>query len=126
MSEPVSNKLERRIFVGLLGREDEFRCDDAYVVVSEDPIRIAFWQKWVYGLTGKYVRIAVEAFASERELREHEVRVAVETGNCPRCNREIVHEGTHERDSSNDVHRCPEKSCGWFYCEMESWHISDI
>jgi len=56
---------ERRVFEGVLHREDELTqgnlsLGDAYVVLSRDPPKIAWWQAWVTGLYGKRVRITVE------------------------------------------------------------------
>jgi hypothetical protein len=51
---------EKRIFEGELGHEDEMRSQDAYIVVSRDPIKLAWWQEWVKGLYGKKIRITIE------------------------------------------------------------------
>ena len=51
---------ERRVFEGTLQHEDEMRSQDAYLVCSEHPIRLAYWQEWVKGLEGKRVRVIVE------------------------------------------------------------------
>lgn len=50
----------RRIFEGRLGHENELCSNDAYVVVSEEPLSIAYWQEWVDGLQGKHVRVVIE------------------------------------------------------------------
>ena len=49
-----------RVFEGRLGHEDEKYSQDAYIVVSEEPLKIEWWQDWVRGLYGKTVRITVE------------------------------------------------------------------
>jgi hypothetical protein len=53
--------MEKRVFEGPLGRENEMRSDDPYVVVTENgKERLAWVQEWLKGLDGKKVRITVE------------------------------------------------------------------
>ena len=51
--------------------------------------------------------------------REEAVRIAMRDYECPYCGAEMDCESKHERDSSNDVHFCP--NCRWSYGEMETW-----
>ena len=48
---------ETRIFEGELGRENELRSQDAYLVISREPIKLVWCQAWLTGLYGKRVRI---------------------------------------------------------------------
>ena len=53
--------------------------------------------------------------------REQEIDYYMENDVCPICKSdvEIDNSKSNERDSSNDIHRCPK--CGWYCCEMETW-----
>jgi hypothetical protein len=68
--------METRVWVGRLGHEDELRSQDAYVVVSESPPAVAYWQEWVRGLDGRRVRITVEDLTDAEHPTEH---------SCPGC-----------------------------------------
>lgn len=54
-----------RVIEGILAHEDELRSKDAYVVLSESPPRVAYWQAWVAGLYGRRVRITVDTLDEE-------------------------------------------------------------
>lgn len=48
-------------------------------------------------------------------------RYAADGTQCPRCHGEVHIQSMHERDSSNDVHRCTR--CGWECGEMSLWRF---
>jgi|GEM_PF-2107931 len=58
--------VEKRCFEGTLAHEDESHAQDTYVVLSESPPRIAYWQEWVRGLHGRRIRITVEEVGNAR------------------------------------------------------------
>ncbi len=53
--------------------------------------------------------------------REKQVAAAYLTGSC-HCGGEMERVSKHERDSSNDEHRC--NACGFDFGEMEGWGAS--
>ena len=59
---------ETRIFEGELGRENELRSQDAYLVISREPIKLVWCQAWLTGLYGKRVHITVEVIEEKPVL----------------------------------------------------------
>lgn len=55
---------------------------------------------------------------TDKEIKEY---IASFCCNCPRCGTETERIFMHERDSSNDIHKCPK--CGWTLPEMATWNI---
>lgn len=60
---------------------------------------------------------------SDSSLTEDEIKVFIANFccTCPRCNQDTDRISGHERDSSNDVHKC--LKCGWSLPEMATWNI---
>mgnify|MGYP000464329479 CR=1 FL=1 len=54
--------------------------------------------------------------------RNARIRKARDTDAC-RCGGKVESQGSHERDSTYDIHTCGK--CGWFYIEMEVWDLDD-
>lgn len=59
--------LEKRVFEGELGRENELRSDDPFIVTSREPLKLAWCDAWIHGLEGRRIRLTVEVLDEDEQ-----------------------------------------------------------